>query len=94
LVEVGDIVRVLSINNDKRLISPKTWGIVMSIEDARFGAVCARLLKWTVKMGVNRPFNSSGVGWNLGREEYQVVPDEDVPDEIWALLAHWRLTDA
>lgn len=91
-IPVGTIVRVLSVNRNVGLFGRDAWGVVVTDPGMRHSGhvICVRLVRWQNKN--YPPTNGSDYGWYLHRGEFEVVPDDEVPDKIWAELAAARLT--
>jgi hypothetical protein len=80
---------------DKYELKPPVWGVVVG--NNNYHTVAAALLNYErepfiTEDGIPRWHNGSGRGWEYSADEYDIVPDDEVPDEVWVALAKWRLT--
>jgi hypothetical protein len=97
-VPVGTIVRILSVNDDPTAMGPDAWGVVTHDPTFERGSagwdIVAYAFKFRAKHNeaYNTPTNGNGYGWYLQKHEYEIVPEDEVPDHIWAALAEARLT--
>lgn len=94
-IPLGTIVRVLSVNGNPRAMGPDAWGVV--VYDPMMPTTSWRICVYAFKRqacheGYNVPHNGHSVGWYLQGHEYEIVPDDEVPNHIWAALAEARLT--
>jgi hypothetical protein len=84
--EPGTIVRLKGINNFNVEFNPPAWGVIVDDGDNSFGCrPCATILIFN---GAENFLGSerNSLGWWFYDNEIDVIPVDEVPDEVWVAL--------
>lgn len=96
----GTVVRVHSLNNQS--LERPHHGVVVFDPQLRVSEN-PRSEAWSIAAWIIDPdgrefqdmhVNRAGRGWYFARKEFVVIPEGEVPDELWARYVKARLLDA
>ena len=93
MAEPGDIVRVWSINGEAKF--DPCFGVVVTdpaIFQDHYWDITAYVFDPPERPLARKSTNGGDIGWYFKSGEYEVVPEAEVPDDIWVALAKWALT--